>query len=394
MLSNRQLFLRHVAQTSDAPLMLEIENAQGVFLFDTNGKQYLDFISGISVSNVGHCHPEVVEAVREQAGKYMHLMVYGELIQSPQVQYAKALTGLLPSSLNSCYFTNSGAEAIEGAMKLAKRYTGRPEIISFKNAYHGSTQGALSIMGSELFKNSFRPLLPAVRILDYNNKAQLNQITSQTACVIVEVIQGEAGVVMPENGFISALAEQCIKKGALLVFDEIQTGFRRTGPMMAFMDEGVVPDILVLAKGMGGGMPLGAFIAPIEMMKSLVSDPVLGHITTFGGHPVSCAAALAALRIVEQITPEDISRKSELLRNRIVHKKVKSVSGKGLMLAVEFGNEEFNRKVIARCLENGLLTDWFLFAPHKMRIAPPLTISDHQIFIAAELILQSIEECR
>ncbi len=393
MLNQRQLFLQHLAPTSTSPLLLEIERASGCEMYAPNGKSYLDLISGISVSNVGHCHPEVVEAVTDQVQRYMHLMVYGELIQTPQVNLAKALTELLPESLNSVYFVNSGSEAIEGAMKLAKRYTGRHEIIAFNNAYHGSTQGALSIIGSEYFRNSYRPLLPSVKHLNYNSKIEINLITEKTACVIIEAIQGEAGVVVPERGYLTALAERCHHTGTLLVMDEIQTGFRRTGSLMAFMNEQMVPDILVLAKGMGGGMPIGAFIASNELMSCFADNPVLGHITTFGGHPVSCAAALASLKIVNEIKEEEILRKGELFKSLLVHPYIKSVLGKGLLLSVEFENEEINKQVIHSCLENGVFTDWFLFAPHKMRIAPPLIIEDHQIFMACEVILKSIRKC-
>ncbi len=393
MLTNRQIFLNHLGQTSPEPLLLEIVRAEGVKMFDSEGHEYLDLISGISVSNVGHCHPKVVEAVQNQAATYMHLMVYGELVQSPQVMLAQRLTSLLPDTLNSCYFVNSGSEAIEGAMKLAKRVTGRHEIIAFNNAYHGSTQGALSIIGSEYFRNSFRPLLPSVRHLNFNRTNELELISENTACVVTEIIRGEAGAEVPLPGYLKALEKRCREMGALLVVDEIQSGFRRTGPLMAFMAEGITPDILVLAKGMGGGMPIGAFIAEKQLMDRLTGNPVLGHITTFGGHPVSCAAALAALNIVETIPQAEIERKSELFRSNLVHEKIVSVSGRGLMMAVEFSDETFCKKVIAKCIENGIFTDWFLFAPHKMRIAPPLIIDDEQILNACKVILESIEMC-
>ena len=392
MVSNRSLFLNHLAQTSPDPLLLEIDRAEGVEMFGTDGKHYLDLISGISVSNLGHCHPQVVKAVQHQVEKYMHLMVYGELVQSPQVEFAKALTGLLPSQLSSCYLVNSGSEAIEGAMKLAKRYTGRHEIIAFNNAYHGSTQGALSIIGSEYYRNGFRPLLPSIRHLEYNRFEDLSQITNQTACVVMEVIQSEAGALTPAPGFVEAVAEHCRNTGTLLVFDEAQTGFLRTGKFMAFMAHGVTPDVLVLAKGMGGGMPLGAFIASIELMSCLSINPVLGHITTFGGHPVSCAAALATLKVVEVMDVNEITRKGELFRQKLVHKSVKSITGKGLLLGVEFESESLNKKIINHCIQNGVFTDWFLFAPHKMRLAPPLIIEDHQIHKACDIILKSIDE--
>jgi acetylornithine/N-succinyldiaminopimelate aminotransferase len=393
MLTNRQIFLNHLGQTSPEPLLLEIVRAEGVKMFDSEGHEYLDLISGISVSNVGHCHPKVVEAVQKQAATYMHLMVYGELVQSPQVMLAQRLTSLLPDTLNSCYFVNSGSEAIEGAMKLAKRVTGRHEIIAFNNAYHGSTQGALSIIGSEYFRNSFRPLLPSIRHLNFNRTEDLEQITENTACVVTEIIRGEAGAEVPLPGYLKALEKRCRETGAMLVVDEIQSGFRRTGPLMAFMTEGITPDILVLAKGMGGGMPIGAFIAEKQLMDRLTGNPVLGHITTFGGHPVSCAAALAALSIVEAIPRAEIERKSELFRSNLVHEKIVSVSGRGLLLAVEFSDETFCKKVIAKCIENGIFTDWFLFAPHKMRIAPPLIISDEQILKACQVILESVGRC-
>lgn len=393
MLNHRQLFLQHLAPTSTSPLLLEIDRASGCEMFAPDGKSYLDLISGISVSNVGHCHPDVVKAINAQVGRYMHLMVYGELVQAPQVNLAKALTDLLPDPLNSVYFVNSGSEAIEGAMKLAKRYTGRHEIIAFHNAYHGSTHGALSIIGSEYFRNSYRPLLPSIKHLHYNNKNELDQITEKTACVIIEAIQGEAGAVVPDEGYLAAIADRCKETGTLLVMDEIQTGFRRTGPLMAFMEEQIVPDILVLAKGMGGGMPIGAFVASRELMSCFADNPVLGHITTFGGHPVSCAAALASLIIVSNIEEREILRLGELFKSLLVHPAIRSVSGKGLLWSVEFENEEINKQVINTCLENGILTDWFLFAPHKMRIAPPLIIKDHQIFMACEVILKSISKC-
>jgi len=390
--NNRQLFLNHLAPTSDAPMLLEIESAKGVELFGKDGKKWLDLISGISVSNVGHCHPDVVKAVCDQASKYMHLMVYGELVQTPQLEFVKALTGMLPGNLDCCYLVNSGSEAIEGAMKLAKRATGRHEIIAFNNAYHGSTQGALSIIGSEYFRNSYRPLLPSVRHLDYNDIDALNQISNQTACVVIEIIQGEAGAMLPSTGYLEAVSAACRKNGALLVVDEIQTGFARTGSFMAFMDHNIIPDILVVAKGMGGGMPLGAFIASKTLMTALSNNPVLGHITTFGGHPVCCAAALAALKIVTGIDRSEIQRKGELFRTLLVHPEIKGITGKGLLMGVEFKSEVFNKKVIERCIENGVFTDWFLFAPHKMRIAPPLIIEDHQIFTACTLILQSVNQ--
>lgn len=393
MISQRQLFLHHVAQTSPTPMMLEIERAKGVELFDVNGKRYIDLIAGISVSNVGHCHPRVVEAVKAQAEMYMHLMVYGEYVQSPQVLLAKALSEVLPQSLNCSYFTNSGTEAIEGAMKLSKRYTGRTEIIAFRNSYHGSTQGALSLMSDEYFKNAFRPLLTDIRFVDFNKTEDLNFISEKTACVVAETIQAEAGAITPIKGFMKKLKEKCGTAGALLISDEVQTGFGRTGTLFAFEQNEFVPDILVLAKGMGGGMPIGAFISSKKIMTTLTNNPVLGHITTFGGHPVSCAASFAALNIIKEMNLEkEVARKESLFRKMLKHDSIKSISGKGLLLAVEFDSELTNKKVIERCIHNGVITDWFLFAANKMRIAPPLLINEDEIIESCTLILKSINE--
>lgn len=391
MLTNRQLFFNNVAQTSETPLALEIERAEGVYLYDINNKKYLDLISGISVSNVGHRHPKVVKAIKDQLDKYMHLMVYGEFIQSPQTLLAKALADHLPASLSSVYFVNSGSESIEGAMKLAKRFTGRTEIISFKNAYHGSTQGCLSIMGNEEFKSSYRPLLPDTKQIEYNNFNDLNLITERTACVFVETIQGEAGAIIPKDDFLLQLRKQCDRVGALLVADEIQCGFGRTGTLFAFEQYNFTPDILCIAKGMGGGMPIGAFISSKEIMKVLVNNPILGHITTFGGNPVCCAASLATLDV---LLVEDLMKtvhvKEQLFRNLLQHPKIRSINGKGLLLSVEFANYDENKAIIDRCIEDGLLTDWFLFNSHSMRIAPPLTISEDEIKHACEIIIKNI----
>lgn len=392
MLTNRQLFLNHVAQTSETPLALEIVHAEDIYLTDTNGKKYMDLISGISVSNVGHRHVKVVNAIKAQLDKYMHLMVYGEYIQSPQVLLAQKLSEYLPENLNAVYFVNSGTEAIEGAMKLAKRATGRTEIISFKNAYHGSTQGSLSIMGSEEFKNAFRPLIPDTRLLEYNNNNDLKFITTQTAAVFVETIQGEAGAIIPENDFLNALRKRCDETDTLLVMDEIQCGFGRTGKLFAFEHYNCVPDILCVAKGMGGGMPIGAFISSKEIMNTLTNNPILGHITTFGGHPVCCAAAMASLNvIIEEDLMGGVEEKEKMFRKLLIHPKIKSIKGKGLLLAIEFSSYEENKSIVDRCIDKGLITDWFLFAPHFMRIAPPLTISEDQITTACNIILAAIE---
>ncbi|WP_162055570.1 aspartate aminotransferase family protein [Pontibacter pamirensis] len=392
-MSQRQLFLQHVAQTSDFPLMIEIEKAEGVYMYGQEGQRYLDLISGIGVSNVGHRHPRVLQAIHDQLDKYMHLMVYGEFVQAPQAQLAHALHTTLPKQLNNTYFLNSGTEAVEGALKLAKRYTGRTELISCYNAYHGSTQGALSMNGSESFKNAFRPLLPDVRHIRYNAIEDLEQITKRTAAVLIETVQGEAGVRVPENNYLQRLQERCSQTGTLLILDEIQCGFGRTGTFWGFEQFGIVPDILVCAKGMGGGMPIGAFIAPQEIMAAFKTDPILGHCTTFGGHPVSCAASLATLQVIqEEKLTADVQQKAALFRQLLVHPRIKEIRNCGLLMAAEFESFEVLKAVIDRAILNGVLTDWFLFCDNSMRIAPPLVISEAQIREACEVILRSIDE--
>lgn len=392
MITQRHLFFNYVAQTSETPLALEIEKADGIYLTDVNGKQYIDLISGISVSNVGHRHPKVLSAIKNQLDKYMHLMVYGEYIQSPQVQLATLLTSLLPKKLSSVYFVNSGSEAIEGAMKLAKRYTGRTEIVYFKDAYHGSTQGSLSIIGNEEFKQAFRPLLPDTRQIRFNNIEDLTKITERTACVIVETIQGEAGAIVPEGDFLKQLRTRCNETGALLIADEIQCGFGRTGKLFAFEHFGFIPDIICMAKGMGGGMPIGAFVSSGEIMKTLTNNPILGHITTFGGHPVCCAASLAVLTVLmEENLMEQVEAKEILFRKLLYNPKIKSIKGKGLLLSLEFDSYALNKVIIDKCIENGVIVDWFLFNSNSMRIAPPLTISEEEITKACTVILKSIE---
>lgn len=393
MLTNRQLFLRHVAQTSVAPLLLEIEKAEGVYLYDTAGKKYLDLIAGISVSNVGHSHPQVVNAVKQQAEKFMHLMVYGEFVETPQVKYAERLCQFLPKALDNVYFTNSGAEATEGAMKLAKRATGRTQFVSFKQSYHGSTQGALSVMGDEYFKQQFRPLLPDVLQIRYNNLADLAQLSSQTAAVIIESVQAESGVAVPTVDYMRALRQRCDETGALLIVDEAQTGLGRTGKMFAFEHYGIEPDILTLAKAFGGGMPLGAFIASSARMKLLTDNPVLGHITTFGGHPVCCAAGLAAFEVLlAENLIQTVEQKGQLFEKLLVHPAIKSVQRKGLMMALTFDSFEQNKRIIDECIAQGVLTDWFLFAPQCMRIAPPLIITAAQIESACAIIIAAISK--
>ncbi|WP_407084079.1 aspartate aminotransferase family protein [Tellurirhabdus bombi] len=395
MLTPRQLFFQHVAQTSDFPLALEIEKAEGIYLHGSNGQRYIDLISGIGVSNVGHRHPNVVAAIQEQLEKYMHLMVYGEFVQTPQVQLAQALAQTLPETLSSVYFTNSGTEAVEGAMKLAKRYTGRREIISCFNAYHGATQGALSLSGGEWFKQSFRPLLPGIRHIQHGKLDHLAQITEQTAAVFMEVVQGEAGVRVPDPAYLQAVRQRCTEVGALLVFDEIQTGFGRTGTFWAFESFSVVPDILLCAKGMGGGMPIGAFISSPEIMGVFKTNPILGHITTFGGHPVSCAASLATLQVIQaEKLYEKAEEKGQLFRQLLTHPAIREIRGKGLMLAAEFESFEVLKAVIDRAIASdkiGVLTDWFLFCDNSMRIAPPLVITEDEIRLACAAILDAIE---
>jgi acetylornithine/N-succinyldiaminopimelate aminotransferase len=387
----RQLFLQHVAQTSPAPLALEIVKAQGCTLTDASGKDYIDLIGGISVANTGHSHPAVIEAIKKQLDKYMHIMVYGEFIQSPQVQYAHLLTEHLPATLNSVYFTNSGAEAVEGAMKLAKRVTGRTEIIAFKNSYHGSTQGALSIIGDEYWRNSFRPLLPGIQHLSYNSFEDLQYINEQTACVIAETVQAEAGIIAPQQEWIHALQTRCNETGTLFILDEIQAGFGRTGQLWGFQNFNVVPDILLVGKALGGGMPLGAFIAAKELMDRLTDNPVLGHITTFGGHPVCCAAGMASLKVLLE-SKLDIKTKEQQFKSLLVHPKIKGVRSFGLWMAVEFDSFDTCKKVIDKCIEGGVITDWFLFASNCMRISPPLTISPAEIDTACQVIIDSIKE--
>lgn len=390
-MNQRELFLRHIGQTSPAPLALEIVKADCCTLYDAEGKEYIDLIGGISVANIGHRHPKVIEAIQKQLDAYLHIMVYGEFVEAPQVQYAKLLTGHLPASLNAVYFTNSGAEAVEGAMKLAKRITNRTQIIAFNNSYHGSTQGALSVMGDEYWRNAFRPLLPDVLHLEYNSVESLDEITEQTACVIAETVQAEAGIIVPEKKWIQALRKKCTETGTLLILDEIQTGFGRTGKLWGFENFDIVPDVLLLGKALGGGMPLGAFIADKKLMDAFTDNPVLGHITTFGGHPVSCAAGMAALKaLLEEKWIDTVKSQEELFQSLLVHPKIKAVRSFGLWMAIEFDSFETNKKVIDACIADGLLTDWFLFASNCLRISPPLIISEGQVRKAAAIIIHSL----
>ena len=393
MLSQRQLFLRHVAQTSAFPLMIEIERAEGMYLYDTDGKPYMDLIAGIGPSVLGHRHPSVLQAIQNQLDKYLHTLVYGEFVLSPQVQLATLLSQNLPQSLDSVYFTSSGTEATEGAMKLAKRYTGRTEFISMFNAYHGSTQGAMSLNSDTYFTQAFRPLLPDIRHITYNNKADLLKVTEKTAAVFVETIQGEAGIMPSTEGYLKALRQRCTETGTLLILDEIQAGMGRTGTLWGFEHYDIVPDILLLAKGLGGGMPIGAFIASKTIMQMLTDDPILGHITTFGGHPVSCAAGYATLKIlVETDLIAQAEKKGNLFKKLLVHPQIKAVRQIGLWLAVELDNFDILQEVIQICLKNGLLTDWFLFNNRSLRIAPPLIITENEIKWACETILKALDE--
>jgi acetylornithine/succinyldiaminopimelate/putrescine aminotransferase len=392
--TNRQLFQKYLAPTSDSPLALEIVKAKGIYLYDQEGKSYIDLISGIAVSNVGHRNKKIISAIKKQLDKYMHLMVYGEYIQSPQVLLAQALVNSTKTStLNQVYFTNSGTEAVEGAMKMAKRYTGRTDFISCINAYHGSSQGALSLAGDENFKNSFRPLLTNITHITYGDERDLDHINHKTAAIIIEIIGGESGVRQASKSYFKALRSRCDETGTLLIVDEIQTGFGRTGTFWAYEAMEIVPDVLLTAKGMGGGMPIGAFIAHEKLMKSLSFDPVLGHITTFGGHPVNCAASLATLNfIIDENLMVDIPTKSQLFKSLLVHPMIKEVRAVGLMIAVEYENFEIIQKIIAKCLKSGLITDWFLFCNNSLRIAPPLIITKKEIKIACKIILQATHE--
>ena len=395
MITNRQIFQNFIAQTSDEPLMLEIEKAEGIYMYTPEGKAYVDLISGVSVSNVGHRHPKVVAATKAQLDKYMHLMVYGEYIQTPQVKLAEAIVNLLPKRFESCYFVNSGSEANEGALKLAKRYTKRSKIVAFNKAYHGSTHGALSVLGNEDFKNAFRPLLPGVSFLDFNNADQLSQIDEEVAAVIVEPIQGEAGIILPENNFLKKLRVQCDKVGALLIFDEIQTGFGRTGKMFALDHYGAEPDIITFAKGLGGGMPIGAFVSSKQIMSKFTHNPVLGHITTFGGHPVSCAAALASINVIkDEKLVDSVEYKGALFQKYLKHKEFKSFRGKGLFWAVELESYEFLRAFLTNAIELGVVFDWFIFDDNHFRISPPLVITEQEIIETCKLLIKAVDKTR
>ena len=392
----RKQFLRHVAQTSPAPQLIEVARAEGVFFYTPEGKPYYDLVSGVSVNNVGHANRAVVEAVQRQAADYMHIMVYGEMVERPQVEFARLLAESLPEPLDSVYFLNSGAEAVEGALKLAKRYTARTEMISMRRAYHGSTHGAMSMMGQpegEEWKCAFRPLLPDTKAIRFNNIEDLSLITERTACVLCEPVQGEAGVIPPADGYLQALRQRCTEVGALLIFDEIQTGMGRTGEMFAMQKYGVTPDIVCLAKALGGGMPLGAFISSQEIMSTLTHNPVLGHITTFGGHPVCCAAGLAAMRFLQDNkVVEDVERKGALYEELLKdHPAVKEIRRSGMLLAVELGESEKLYKIMDLFIEEGIMSDWFLYCDTAFRISAPLVITDEEIRDSVRIIRNCLD---
>lgn len=393
MISNRELFLKNTAQTSDSPRLLEIDRAEGIYLYGPNGEKYMDLVSGFNVSNIGHRHPQVLKAIQEQLDRFMHVTVYGEFVQSPQVLLATELLEVLPDSFQSVYFTNSGAEAVEGSMKVAKKFTGRREIIAAKHAYHGSTQGALSLIGNDEYRVAYAPLLPEISFIEYNSLPDLEKISDNTAAVIVEAIQGEAGVRVPSKEYMQALRQKCTDTGALLIFDEIQTGFGRTGKLFAFEHFGIVPDILMLAKGIGGGMPLGAFVAPKEMMDVIKANPMLGHITTFGGHPVSCAAARASLKVIQdEKLIEEVERKAKLFRSELQMPQIKEIRGLGLMMCLQLDNFDQVYQVSNYCASKGLIIDWYLHCETALRIAPPLTISEDEIIQSCKIIREGIEK--
>ena len=385
-------FIKYQAQTSPHPLALEVSYAKGSYIYDTQGKAHLDFVAGVSACSLGHCHPRVVAAVQEQAQKYMHVMVYGEYIQKPAVAYTKLLASLLPEPLETTYLVNSGTEAMEGAMKLARRYTGRSQILSAKNAYHGNTMGSLSIMGYEERKSAFRPLIPDVGFIQFNSEGDLMSITEKTAAVVLETIQGGAGFILPENGYLKKVRDRCTAVGAMLILDEIQPGFGRTGKLFAFEHFNCIPDILVIGKGMAGGMPVGAFVASHQMMQALIENPKLGHITTFGGNPVIAAACLATLQeMTESKLIQQSLEKEALFRKLLQHPLIKEIRGKGLMLALIMEKPETANEVILKCAEKGLILFWLLFEPNAIRISPPMTISNQEISLGCALILEVLD---
>jgi acetylornithine/N-succinyldiaminopimelate aminotransferase len=385
------IFLKNLAQTTDSPYLIPIERAEGIYLYSPDGKRYTDLISGIGVSNIGHRHPKVVQAIKDQLDKHLHVMVYGEYIQSAPNLLAKKLSELLPANLNCSYFVNSGTEANEGALKLAKRFTGRTEIISCRKSYHGSTHGSMSVSGNEVKKMAFRPLLPDVRFIDFNVKKDLDSITERTACVIMETIQGDAGVRVPSKEYMKAVRSRCDKTGALLILDEIQCGMGRTGKLFAFEQFDIIPDILTVAKAFGGGLPIGAFISSHEIMKCLTHDPMLGHITTFGGNPVCCASALATLEVIEEEKLlEQVESKGKLFESLLKHNRIKEIRRIGLLFAIDFESPEIVSRIVEEGKKIGVICYWFLSHPNSFRIAPPLTITEEQIKESCRSILQAI----
>jgi acetylornithine/N-succinyldiaminopimelate aminotransferase len=392
MISNKQLFLQNNAQTSTTPNLLEIDAAEGIYLYDKEGKAYIDLVSGFAVSNIGHRHPKVLAAIKAQLDKYMHVTVYGEYVQTPMIAFAKKLVEVLPTDLNNVYFVNSGAEATEGALKLAKKYTGRTGIISCYQSYHGSTHGALSVMGSDEYKVGYGPLLPDVEFIHFNEEADLHLITEKTACVIVETVQGEAGIRVPDSIYMKKLRARCTEVGALLILDEIQVAFGRTGKLFAFENFGIQPDILLLAKALGGGMPMGAFIAKQEVMSVLKQNPILGHITTFGGHPVCCSAGLASLEVLlEENLVDQVNNKGELFKSLLVHPLIREVRGIGLMMSIQLDSFLQVEKVSELCRDRGVVIDWFLHCETAMRIAPPLIINEEEIRKTCAVILEALD---
>lgn len=391
MISQRELFLLNNAQTSTSPNFLEIERAEGLYLYDKNGKSYMDLVSGFAVSNIGHRHPKVIEAIKAQLDKYLHLTVYGEFVQSPMVLFAQKLVSVLPEQLDNVYFVNSGTEATEGALKLAKGFTGRSGIISCKNSYHGSTHGALSVMGNEHYKQKYRPLLPDVSFINFGVIADLEMITIETACVIMETVQGEAGIRVATKEYMQKLRERCTATGTLLILDEIQAAFGRTGKLFAFEHYGIVPDILLLAKALGGGMPIGAFIANREVMGVLKQNPILGHITTFGGHPVSTVSGLASLNVIlEEDLVNGVTAKGELFKQLLVHPLIKELRGIGLMISIQLDSFAQVESVSKLCAADGVVIDWFLHCETALRIAPPLIITEEEIRKACGIILKAL----
>jgi acetylornithine/succinyldiaminopimelate/putrescine aminotransferase len=389
----QQDFFKYQAQTTQFAAGFEVEKAEGSYIYGKDGRKYLDFVAGVSANTLGHSHPKIVEAIKTQAEKYLHVMVYGEYAQEMPVKLCRLLAQATPEPLEVTYLVNSGAEAIDGSLKLAKRYTGREEIVSFKNAYHGNTHGALSVSGNEYHKREFRPLLPMVSFIEFNSVPDLEKITDKTAGVILETIQGAAGFLLPEADYLKKLKARCEEVGALLILDEIQPGFGRTGKLFAFEHYGIVPDILVMGKGMGGGVPVGAFMSSRTIMESLSHSPKLGHITTFGGNPLIAASSYATLKeVLESGLMEEVAAKEELFRELLVHPKIKNINGRGLMLAVNLGSPEFTLKVAARCMELGLVVFWQLYRNEYLRISPPLTLSLNEIREGCAIILQALDE--